>query len=262
SDHDRLATTAGRNAQLSLHTGLRLPWGIVVDAATRRVATRNWIRRADQSQGVVDGEQVTLPDLTLRGTMHPRALENVVTTIGWTARVALTRQRSAVPGSAAGTPGDIRTSRVLSYPLGANVEFADQGRLRASFNVSTTYRLDSLPGTIADSKAREMNADVSRTFPLPLSWQMRSPLRTRFGWQQQSATTWLINDLVTGARSRLADNGRRSISLNADTDVAENLTFSLQGAHITTFDNNLNRRFTQIVFSTVLQIAFFAGELR
>lgn len=262
SDHDRLATTAGSNAQLSLHTGLRLPWGLVVDAATRRVATRNWIRRADQSQGVVDGEQVTLPDLTLRGTMHPRALENFVTTIGWSARVALTQQRSAVPGPTDGTPGDIRTSRVLSYPLGANVEFADQGRLRAAFNVSTTYRLDSLPGTIADSKASEMNADVSRTFPLPLAWQMRSPLRARFGWQQQSATTWVISDLGVGAKSRLADNGRRSISLNADTDVAENLTFSLQGAHITTFDNNLNRRVTQIVFSTVLQIAFYAGELR
>jgi hypothetical protein len=87
-------------------------------------------------------------------------------------------------------------------------------------------------------------------------------MRTRLGYQQQAATTWVINDLLTGTKSRLADSGRQAISLNADTDIAENLTFSLQGAHITTYDNNLNRRFTQIVFSTVLQIAFFAGVLR
>ncbi|MBI3569076.1 MAG: cell surface protein SprA [Gemmatimonadetes bacterium] len=261
-DHDQLATTAGSNAQLALHTGVRLPMGIVIDAGTRRVATRNWIRRADQTQGVVDGEQVTLPDLTVRGTLHPKSLQDFITSLGWSARLAITQQRTAVPSSTLDTPADIRTSRVISYPLGANVEFADQGRLRASFNVSTSYRLDSLPGTIADSKTNEMNADVSRTFPLPATWQMRSPLRTRFGWQQQSATTWVINDLIAGTKSRLADNGRQAFSLNADTDIAENLTFSLQGAHITTFDNNLNRRFTQVVFSTVLQIAFFAGELR
>ena len=63
-------------------------------------------------------------------------------------------------------------------------------------------------------------------------------------------------------RSRLVDNGREAISFNADTDVAENLTFSLQGARIVTFDNNLNRRLTQTVLSAVLQVSFFAGEMR
>jgi hypothetical protein len=50
--------------------------------------------------------------------------------------------------------------------------------------------------------------------------------------------------------------------LNGDTDIADNLTFSLQSARIVTFDNNLNRRISQIVLSAVLQISFFAGELR
>ena len=53
-----------------------------------------------------------------------------------------------------------------------------------------------------------------------------------------------------------------ALKLSADTDVAVNLTFSLQGARVVTFDNNLNRRLTQIVFSAVLQYSFFAGELR
>ena len=261
-DHDHLASTASSNEMVSLHSGLRFPFGVTLDVATRRVATRNWILRADDSRAIVDGEQVTLPDITLRGTMHPRALEDFLTTIGWSARVSLTNQRSAVPAQTPDAAPDLRTSRVLTYPLGLSLEFADKGKLRTGFNVGTTYRFDSLPGTIADSKANEMSADLAREFPLPLSWQMRSPLRARLGWQQQSATTYVISDLVTGTKSRLADNGRQAISFNADTDIAENLTFSLQGAHITTFDNNLNRRFTQVVFSTVLQISFFAGELR
>ena len=67
---------------------------------------------------------------------------------------------------------------------------------------------------------------------------------------------------ASGTRSRLADNGRQAITLNADTDVADNVTFSLQSARIVTFDNNLNRRFTQYVLTATLQLSFFAGELR
>jgi hypothetical protein len=50
--------------------------------------------------------------------------------------------------------------------------------------------------------------------------------------------------------------------LSADTDLAENLTFSLQGSRVITFDRNFNRRFTQTVVSAVLNIQFFGGALR
>ena len=96
-------------------------------------------------------------------------------------------------------------------------------------------------------------------FRLPADWQLRSNLRTRLAYQSTGASANVANAFASGQRSRLADNGRRAISLNADTDVSENVTFSLQSAHIVTFDNNLNRRFTQVVLSAVLQIAFFAG---
>lgn len=77
-----------------------------------------------------------------------------------------------------------------------------------------------------------------------------------------TGTTFDQEKPAAAPQSRLADNGRQAITLNADTDIAENITFSLQRARIVTFDNNLNRRFTQIVLSAVLQIAFFAGEMR
>jgi len=34
--------------------------------------------------------------------------------------------------------------------------------------------------------------------------------------------------------------------------------FTFQGSHVVVFDNNLNRRFAQTLFSTVLQVQFFA----
>jgi len=60
----------------------------------------------------------------------------------------------------------------------------------------------------------------------------------------------------------LTDNGRQAFTLNADTDVAENATFSIQGSRIVNFDRNLNRRLTQTVITAVLQMQFFAGDLR
>jgi hypothetical protein len=81
-------------------------------------------------------------------------------------------------------------------------------------------------------------------------------------YQQSSAQSWVQNRSAAAKQSRLADNGRQAINLNADADVAENLTFSLTGARIVTFDNNLNRRFSQIVFTAVLQVSFFAGEIK
>jgi len=131
-----------------------------------------------------------------------------------------------------------------------------------SFGLGTTHRLDSLPGSIAESRSRDLNADVSRGIKMPERWKLKNDLRTRLSYQQSSAQSWVQNQSATAKRSRLADNGRQAINVNADADVAENLTFSLTGARIVTFDNNLNRRFSQIVFTAVLQVSFFAGELK
>lgn len=260
-DHGRLATNAGSNAQLALTAGLRLPFGLTFGARTQRVATRNWLRRADQSQAVIDGEQTTLPELSLRGLWRPRALESVIASIGLNAGYALTQQRYVVPSATFGG-GDLRTGRVLRYPLGGTIQFSEKGALAMSFNLASTYRSDSLPGSVSDAGARDISADASRSFKLPADWQMRSDLRARLGFQQTTSSAFVQNGFAAGSRSRLADNGRRAISLNADTEIAENLTFSLQSAHIVTWDNNLDRRLTQIVLSAVLQISFFAGELR
>ena len=261
-EHGLLASTAGSNATVTITAGLKLPYGMTLTARTQRLATRNWISGTDTSQTVIDGEQITLPDLSLRATFHPKALERFITTFSANARFMLTHQRSAAPSVSTLLPADVRTSRVLSYPLGANVVWNDAGGLTTGFSVGSSFRVDSLPGSVTGSRSHDISADASRSFKLPADWQMRSALRARLGFQQTTAVSDVSNGLATGLQSRLADNGRQSITLNADTDIAENLTFSLQSARIVTFDNNLNRRLTQIVLSAVLQIAFFGGEMR
>jgi hypothetical protein len=62
-------------------------------------------------------------------------------------------------------------------------------------------------------------------------------------------------------RSRLSDNGRRAFNVNADTDLAENMSGSLTVSRVLTFDRQFDRRFTQTVISAVLNLQFFAGEL-
>ena len=72
----------------------------------------------------------------------------------------------------------------------------------------------------------------------------------------------MLNTASETNRSRLSDNGRRAFNLNADTDFADNLTGSFTMSRVISFDNNFNRRFTQTVITAVLNIRFFAGELK
>ncbi len=261
-DHGLLASTAGSNAAVTLSTGFKLPYGMTLTARMQRMATRNWTSGLDSNQTIIDGEQVTLPDLTLRATYHPKALQQYITSFTANVRFALTNQRSEVPSVSTLLPPDTRTSRVVTYPFGASVVWNDVGNLTTGLNFGTTYRTDSVPGSVTDSRSHDISADASRSFKLPSEWQMKSALRARLGFQQTTSISDVSNGLAAGLSSRLADNGRQAITLNADTDIAENLTFSLQSARIVTFDNTLNRKLTQIVLSAVLQISFFAGEMR
>lgn len=261
-EHGLLASSAGSNAVVTLTEGFKLPFGITLSARMQHLTTRNWLSGTDTSQTAIDGEQFTFPDLTLRATYHPRALQEYVTSLTASVRYVLTDQRSSAPAVSTLLPADLRTSRVQSYPVGATVVWNDVGNLTTGFSIGPAFRVDSLPGSITDSRAQDLSVDASRSFRLPAEWQARSALRMRLGFQQTTARSDVSNGLAAGPRSRIADNGRRAITLNADTDIAENLTFSLQSAQIVTFDNTLNRRLTQVVLSAVLQLKYFAGVMR
>ena len=99
---------------------------------------------------------------------------------------------------------------------------------------------------MAVGKTEETSVDVGRAFRFPksLGFTIDNDIRARLGWQQTRSNTY-ITDLARLGSSRLADNGRTAVSLNADTDLSDTVVFTLQGSRVVTFDNNFNRRATQ-----------------
>jgi hypothetical protein len=148
---------------------------------------------------------------------------------------------------------------VETFPVGGTVVWAGPGNFSTGARYSLSRRIDSLPGSIARSRGAEISADVGRSFRVPASWGLgRNDIRARAGYQQSRNTTNVL-DAGGSFQSRLQDNGRQSFNLTADTNLNENMTFTLQGSHVVTYDNNLNRKFSQTVFSTVLGLRVFGG---
>jgi hypothetical protein len=179
-------------------------------------------------------------------------------TIGFTARALRARQEWRSPADVATLPGEGRDARQTSFPVSANLVTV-WGDVSLSGTYAFNRRVDSLPGSVTRGQTSDLVTDVAKSFPLPASWGTRSPLRARVSWQETLAENFVSNAAVFGSRSRLTDNGRRALNINLDTDVAENMNFSLQGARVTTFDRNLDRRIVQTLISAVFQMQFFAG---
>ena len=120
-------------------------------------------------------------------------------------------------------------SRPLTTTIGANI----------------TQRMDNRPGLAGQGDGLNVNADISKSFPLPAEWHARSDLRTRISFQNSHEQDYVLDPLVFDQRSRLTDNGRRAVTFTTDTDVAENLTSSFVISRAISFDSNINRQFTQ-----------------
>ncbi len=254
------ASTAGLTTTLAASNSLLLPFSTALVNRFRRTTTRNWASQLDNTQARVDGAQTVFPDLSLRWTWRPPALGAVLTSIAGTVGYSASAATTTLPSDFTGAnPPQLRVSHLRSYPLNGSILWG--GGLSTAAGYTLTKRVDSLPGSFNHGQIGELNADVGRAFTIPKSWgfDVKNPVRARFGWQQAHSRTIVTspNDSVS---SRLVDNGRTALSLNADTDLSETLLFTLQASRVITFDNNLNRRLNQLVLSTVLQIQFYGGS--
>lgn len=144
--------------------------------------------------------------------------------------------------------------------MGASVAWAFRGSPSTGLHYQHTNRVDSLPGSVARSHIDEISADAGRAFHIPESWGLglKSDVRTRLGFQQSHNVTHIFGE-DSGIERRLQDDGRQSITLTGDTNVQDNLVLTFQGSHVVTFDNNLNRRFAQTVFSIVFQLQMYGA---
>ena len=256
-----LANSAGASTQLAAAGGFNLPLAVTVNGRVQRTETRNWSRRLETDQTTIDGDQLVYPDVSVRWSPTGPLFGGLVKAAGLNGRALHTRQSLVVPSVVAGAPDEERATRIRTYPINLSMTWAP-GELTTTVGFSQRRQVDSLPGSVTNGRSREASADIGRTFALPADWNVRSGLRTRVGFQQTHTESYVQNLFAAGRQSRLTDNGRRAFTLNADADVAENATFSIQGSRIVNFDRNLNRQFTQTVVTAVLQMQFFAGDLR
>jgi hypothetical protein len=257
-----LATSAGLVTQLSVNQSLNLPGGASIASRYQRIDTRNWTRRFEERQEVVDGTQVVFPDVSLRWSGRPAGLQSVISSIGANARVLETRQFNGTVALAGEEFDDTGRMRIRTFPMSGSIVFAGARPLSSTVGYSLSKRLDAKPGLRSNGNNSDFSIEVSKPWAVPASWETRGDLRTRLSYQKSEGQNFVVNPIAFSGESRLSDNGRRALSMSADTDVAENLTSSFVLSRVESFDRNLNRRFTQTVLSAVMHLQFYAGEFK
>jgi hypothetical protein len=257
-----LATSVGLVTQLSVNQSLNLPFGASLASRYQRINTRNWTRRIERGQEIVDGTQIVFPDVSLRWAGKPAVLSSIISSLGMNARMLETRQFNGTQPLFGELVDDRGQLRVRSYPMNGSIVFAGERPISSTVGFSLSRRLDAKPGLSSNGDNSDFSIDVSKPWKLPADWNARSDLRTRVSYQKSQGQNFVINPLALTGESRLSDNGRRAFSMSADTDVAENLSSSFVVSRVESFDRNLNRRFTQTVLSAVMHLQFYAGEFK
>lgn len=254
-----ISATTGLTEALSASQSLLLPFNVALVNRYRRTTTRSWTRRFDDTQAVADGAQTVFPDMSVRWNWTPPSLlQPIFKSVGANAGYARSLGTTFLPSDEFGQAAELRGSRVRTTPFNTTIAWGFGRGLVTSAGYARTVRTDSLPGSVADGTQEDMNFDVGRAFKLPksLGFTIDNDIRARVGWQQTHTTTY-ITDLARLGTSRLADNGRTALNLNADTDLSETVVFTLQGSRVLTYDRNFNRSATQYLLSAVFQVQFF-----
>lgn len=264
---DEQATSAGVNTQFGVSQTITLPFGATLTNRFQRVTLRNWTRRSDDGLDVGDATQLVFPDMALRWSHRILAPRSPLASFTASARVVDTRQLLSSPGEFDLLTGDNGSTSIRSYPLSVTGTWAGSRPLTTTFGANYVRRSDNRPGSNGRGNALDFNTEIARAFALPAAWHPRSDIRTRISLQDSHAQSFVLNPLAIGCvgtfvcQSRLVDNGRRSATFTADTDVADNMTSSFVISRVESFDRNLSREFTQTVLSAILHLQFFAGEM-
>jgi hypothetical protein len=257
-----LATTAGVSRSLTATGGLALPAGIALVARFADATGTAWTRRLG-FQSLLETEQRTFPDLSLRWSFQPAAVKTVLSSVGLQAGMRRTHALTFQPtlGDDGTIPDDgVRDEQeATQYSITPSLVWPILGGLSTAAGWTRTDRTRLRSGGVTEGEQTDLTASVGRSFRLPASWNLGRDLRWSAGWQGSRAREFFDSG---DERRRVTDNGRRSFNTNADTDVSETMTFSLAFARNVTYDTLYDRRFTQTVFTATLNLRFFAGAIR
>lgn len=258
------ATSAGVSRNLIVSHSLYLPYGLTVVDRYSDTHSTSWSQLVN-IQTILDAEQQTFPDVSVRWTYVPRSfLRAVFTSLTAQAGARITRANSfqpttANPGALADT--GLSTSQTLwQYPMTGSLVWSILGGF---FTDATWNRIDQKEvrsGGLTQGSQHDLSLHIGKALPLPSSWNLKSNmLRTRLGYQNTHTQSFFVQDT---ARTRVTDNGRWAVTLNADSDVSDTMSLTLLLARVLTFDNVFDRRFSQTVLSVAFHLSFAAGELR
>ena len=263
---DRYAASAGHTNSFAVNNGISLPLGLRVSNRYQKTDNTNWTRRVNNTLGLAHAQAVNFPDAALQWTYRPpQSMLRYVANVGGQIATRRTTTTTFTPPEGA-SAAQRSWSQTRSLPVNGSVTWGFFGGLSTTAGYSTSERRDELPdNSLRVGTSKELSADVGKPLTLPASWNVTSPLRTHVGFSRSQTASFIFNNSseeTATRQSRLSDNGRHTITVNMDTDVAENLTFSLTGSRSVNFDETYNRRFTQLVITAGLNLSFFAGELR
>ncbi|HEX6536056.1 MAG TPA: cell surface protein SprA [Gemmatimonadaceae bacterium] len=256
------ATSAGVSRNLVVSHSLFLPLGLTVMDRYSRTRSTSWSRILD-IQTLLEAEQRIFPDVSVRWNFTPpEFLRPVLTSVGAQVGARVTKSSSFQPtaGDQTFIPGlGLRIEQTLhEYPLNGSVTWALLGGFSTSAGWNRTDRREIRSGGLTEGSQHDLTIDVGKAFPLPRRWTLKShELRTRVGYQSTHTQAFFVQD---STRKRVTDNGRWAITGNADSDVSDTMSLSLLLARVLTYDNALDRRFSQTVVSVVFHLQFFAGD--
>jgi hypothetical protein len=269
----QLATTAGRLRRGTLSGALNLPFSFTVQSRVEQGNTETWTRRTlDGFQAVITSAQIVRPDITVRWNWRPAKLGRIIALVNVNGRYLLSEQETTIPNETGGLADRSRTT-ARSQPLSTSITWSALGNLATTASIDRQRREDLRPGAVINGETKRTSFDVARSFPLPKSWNTRTGrMRTSLSYQSEETSSIVTgrsvqallatSPLFNAQTAVLTNNGRRAFNLNANTDLTDLVSFTVTGSQVVNFDRNFNRRTSNLIFSAVMQMRFFAGEFR
>ena len=259
------ATSASERHTFGVNNTLALPFGARLTNRYGRLNSTVWAKRLN-TQAEIQQSTVTFPDVNLGWTLQPKLIRSFISSIGTNAAYRLEKSTTFQPSisDATGTEtsdgGGLRgeiTSK--TYPVTASIVWAFAGGFSTTAGWRRTDRSELRSGGLTLGNQSELNGNVGKSFKLPQRFKAKADVRWTLGLVQSRTQSFFATD---STRKRVTDNGRWAVNTNADTDLSENMNFSMTLSRVANYDNLYDRRFTQMVLTASLQISFFAGELR
>ncbi|MBA3560486.1 MAG: hypothetical protein H0W30_18035 [Gemmatimonadaceae bacterium] len=259
------ATSASERHTFGVNNSLALPFGARLTSRYGRLNSTVWAKRLN-TQAEIQQSTVTFPDVNLGWTIQPKLIRSFISSIGTNAAYRLEKSTTFQPsisdatGTESSDGGGLRgeiTSK--TYPVTASIAWAFAGGFSTTAGWRRTDRSELRSGGLTLGNQSELNGNVGKSFKLPQRFKARGDLRWTLGLVQSRTQSFFATDTT---RRRVTDNGRWAMNTNADTDLSDNMNFSMTLSRVANYDNLYDRRFTQMVLTASLQISFFAGELR